>query len=161
MVDIVEPVSARTVFQNLDVDVGSTYADADDAYDTWATALGVTNPGTDLTLTTDWAEGDFYELPFSVLDEGSSGYILFSQTYGIGLYDNDPSVQTGTYTTPYGAFDVGFIPDEYPTLMIGAVTTEAARNCRSTAPPTSRRTSRSGAASWSLAARPPRRCWPR
>lgn len=125
--DIVDPVSSATVFQNVDEVVSSPYTDADDAYNSWASDLGVSNTGSDpeFTLPSAYTDPAWQPINFSPIN-GAYNKILLTQG-GIAIWMTPPSTDATAYdnsTTYSGEGDVEVIqwvkPTRLPCVLIGA-----------------------------------------
>jgi len=127
MTDFTEPQSSRVAYTNFVEDGAATYADADDAYETWAAAIGVGGSGTDYVMSTTYNQTDFFELDFSPVDGGTARYVLFAQGGPLMLFDAPPPVLTASFAASFGLsniFRYTMAPTEKPFLALGAVNTE-------------------------------------
>lgn len=97
--DIVDPVSGMTVLSRVRLQA-SIYADADAAYNAWASTLGVSATGTDYTVSANALSPDFVTVPRPVLDGSTYSGINIPHSGAVAMYMAPPST-TAVTSTPY------------------------------------------------------------
>lgn len=119
--NIIDPATGNVLLYNLRAKT-SDYADADAAYDSWATALGVDSTGTDYTVSASYGGAEYVPLSVPPVDTGSYAGVDIVHGGAVALYLSDPAgsvVNVAEYL--YGGVTFGNItlPVQRPVFVLG------------------------------------------
>lgn len=123
MTDFTDPVTGKVCLKNF-IEYTPAYASAAAAYDAWASAIGVSNAGSDVNFGTDSNILDrYFDIVVTPID-GTSTRMAVGMD-GLFLYGSTVADPGSTFNGSYGTGGVFMTvnynnADNYPTILIGA-----------------------------------------